>query len=81
MHIKKLYISDASHYSSSVYRTSSCMVSVTSCRSDNEVIDDSVLVFFTTIALSLFTFKALRMIKLDFAVTRIALLLDFVISI
>ncbi len=64
-----------------------CMVSVTSCRSDNEVIDDSFLdnyykiVFITTITLSLFTSKALRMIKLDFAVTRIALLLDFVISI
>ncbi len=55
---------------------------MTSCRSDNEVIDDvfsSVIdnyygiVFLTTIALSLFTSKAPRMIKLDLAVTRIAL--------
>ena len=57
-------------------------MSVTSCRSENVVIDNVFssfldnyykIVFITTIALSLFTSKAPRMIKLDLAVTRIAL--------
>ncbi len=63
---------------------------VTSCQSDNKVIDDvlsSVLdnyygiIVLTTIALSLLTYKTPRIIKLDLVVTRIALGLGTVIVI